>query len=81
MKWILFAMVMSPFNQPVDLVNPDLSKHQFDTRAECSELLKIKREEAIEMGQLRYLICDYVAIREVEEVHEYYKQDFKRRIQ
>lgn len=81
-KWILFAMVISPFGQPVDIVDPKAVTSQFSTRDACSELLVEKRHQILEHHPMtpRYLICDAVPEDKVDEAHRYYKTDFKNRV-
>jgi hypothetical protein len=83
MKWILFAMVMSPFGQPVDIVDPRAVTSQFSTHAACSELLVEKRYQILEHHPMtpRYLICDKVPEAKVDDAHRYYKQDFANRLE
>ncbi len=80
MKWVLFAMILSPFGQPVDLVDPTKAWNQFETPAACSERLDKIRKEAIETGSPRYLVCDVVLVEEIDKAYRYYKQDFKDRM-
>jgi len=80
MKWILFAMILSPFGQPVDLVDPTKAWNQFDTPVACSERLTEVRKEAVETDSPRYLVCDAVLEEEIDVAYRYYKQDFKIRM-
>jgi len=82
MKWILFAMILSPFGQTVDVVNPKAAESQFSTLGACSELLVEKRNLILEHYPMtpRYLICDSVPENKIDEAHRYYQQDFSSRV-